>query len=364
MNITDVVIFAGTTPWSTLSLCKVAAEKGMRTFCVCIGHNGSKILKSKFVCKIYDNVCKEKLHLFWKDFFCENVINNKPILFTTTDQSCLIVNENLEFYKSKFVVCIPSPFIVKSFNNKIVADKVARDFGLLVPNSMEIVNENDVEYISRHFSFPIIIKPFEAAEHQRCGFKFKTCATEEELRLIAKDIIIKDYKVICQEFIEGEDKNCKFYIFYRNKDGIVSECMGEKTKQTNGIMTIGTTLYDVQLAEICRKFLSEIKYEGIGGIEFKYYNNRYYFIEMSTRTEGFLPISDMASVSIAEVAISDLTNGIVNSYNKQTDGVIYVDIRRWLSDVYNSRKTVFKNIKEFISFLFSRKRNIVNFYFK
>lgn len=99
--------------------------------------------------------------------------------------------------------------------------------------------------------------------------------------------------------------------------------MGEKTLQTNGIMTIGTVKIDRELAKICREFLARIDYVGIGGMEFKKCNSQYYFIEMSTRTEGFLSISDIANCSIAEAAYNDINHQVVD-WKKRAEKGRYV----------------------------------------
>ena len=79
------------------------------------------------------------------------------------------------------------------------------------------------------------------------------------------------------------------------------------------------------LSIVSREFLNKINYVEIGGIEFKKHNDQYYFIEMSPRTEGFLPISDMAGVLCAKAALEwDLYESTNYADRRQQESVKYV----------------------------------------
>lgn len=120
----DIVIFAGSSPWSVLSLCKMAYKKRVKTYVVCVANDyGSIYSKSKYVYKGYD-VQSNELNTFWNDFFLENKFTEKPILYFTSDSTCLIAERNRDFYESKFELCLPSSFIINSFVDKTKADKV------------------------------------------------------------------------------------------------------------------------------------------------------------------------------------------------------------------------------------------------
>ena len=138
--------------------------------------------------------------------------------------------------------------------------------------------------------------------------------------------------------------------------------MGEKTLQSEGIMTIGTTIYDEKLAKLCRGFIEKIDYVGIGGIEVKYCNGRYYFIEMSTRTEGFVAISDMAGVSLAKAAYLD-KNELLVIGDRQKEGVRYIVPDVWISNRICNKK-FYRLFVETIAVVFCRKTHFVSTFFK
>ena len=106
--------------------------------------------------------------------------------------------------------------------------------------------------------------------------------------------------------------------------------MGVKTLQSppgNGIMAIGETQENPELMRICRDFLSRIDYKGIGGLEFKYFNGKYYFIEMSIRIDGFISISD-SFLPLSLIAYEDAVGILdVAKYELTIRNVKYMDLR-------------------------------------
>lgn len=356
----DIIVLAGSTPWSVLSLCKFAHKNKAKTFVVCVNNGwGKKYGKSKYVYRAYD-VEERGLALFWRNLMGENLFSSKPILYVTNDYVCQIVNDNREFYENYFTPCLASSYIIESFLDKNKASIEASRHGLTVPKTMELYDSGSIEAVSSLFSFPVIVKPVTFKDHSDAGFKTRICETEQELKSFVIPFFEKKIHLQCQEFILGEDKDCVFYQFFRDKNGEIVECMGEKTLQSNGIMTIGTTKFDDTLAKICRTFLNSIDYVGIGGIEFKKHEGKYYFIEMSTRTEGFLPISDMAGVSLANASYMAMNGNRIKPLSQKED-INYVVFISWLLRIFN-KKGIIAVIKDFFKMTFSPKYFFVGSY--
>ena len=354
----DIVVLAGTTAWSVLSLCKAATEHGAKAYCVCVGlSRPMDYSRNKYVTKAY-NVHLENLRQFWEDFFNLHQFQEKPILFAVYDGVCLLVDENRDFYESYFDICLPSSQIVKAFNDKSLAGDVASANGMTVPKTIHIKEASQIDVVCQSFSFPVIVKPTTAKEHGILKFKMKVLENTDEFRCFSNRLLEDQSHFVCQEYIKGEDNKCKFYIFYRNQKGNVVECMGEKTLQDDGIMAIGTTEFDEVLAKSCRLFVEKIDYVGIGGIEVKLHNGKYYFIEMSTRTEGFVAISDMAGVSLSEAAFLD-KNGMAFPDNRQIDGVRYVAPLLFIHNRIH-RKQYFRLFSEVSAIAFDKKAHFVS----
>lgn len=358
----DIVVLAGTTPWSVLSLCKAAKEYGAKTYCVCTGlSRPMDYSRNRYVTESY-NVDKAELFRFWEDFFKIHQFQEKPILFAVYDGACLFVDENRDYYESLFDLCLPSSQIVKTFNDKSLAGDTATANGMTIPKTINVEDTTQIDKVCASFAFPVIVKPTTANEHVKFKFKMKVFENTDEFKLFSNDLLENHCRFICQEYIKGGDADCNFYIFYRSKKGELVECMGEKTLQTNGIMTIGTTKYDEALANLCRAFIEKIDYVGIGGIEVKQCNGKYYFIEMSTRTEGFVAISDMAGVSLANAAYLDNNGGVLPRV-KQLEGVKYVVPSSWISN-RKRNKQYMKLFSEAFNIAFDRRSHFVSCFFK
>ena len=356
----DIIVLAGSTPWSVLSLCKCAFKHKAKAYVVCVKNGwGSKYAKCRYVHKAYD-IQETELDTFWERFFTENTITDFPILYVTSDYVCQIVERNRTFYDEHFDLCMASSYIVKSFIDKNLATIEASKHGLTIPKTQELHSEADVDKVCSSFTFPVIVKPVTFMDHSKAGFKTQICYTKQQLKEFVPQHLADEINLQCQEYIEGEDKDCVFYQFYRDQDGNITECMGEKTLQTTGIMTIGTTKYDTHLSKMCRDFLQDIDYIGIGGIEFKRYNGKFYFIEMSTRTEGFLPISDMAQVSLSEISYLSL-NKCLSDIPKQRDEVEYVVMKPWILDSLNKHRYI-RWFCNFIKRVLSSDSYFVDFY--
>lgn len=333
----DAVVLAGSTPWSVLSLCKCAAKHKTKAYVVCFQNGwGRRYAHSRYVYKAYDVQEQDEVS-FWTQFFRENTFKEQPVLYVTSDYVCQIVNRNRAYYESHFDLCVASSYILDSFINKNMAGKEAEKHGLTVPKTQELHNDEDEQKVVATFQFPVIVKPVTFRDHSLANFKTRICETPNSFLTFVSQFHNVDVHLQCQEYVKGGDSDCWFYQFYRNKSGEIVESMGVKTLQSNGIMTIGTTQYDEKLAALSRAFLNSIDYVGIGGIEYKRYEGQDYFIEMSTRTEGFLAISDMSGVSLAEAALLN-KSGLKMNLRPQKEGIKYVVFLPWLVNVFYHNK--------------------------
>lgn len=352
------IVLAGTTMGSVLSLCKNTYKCGAEVNVICFNEKFTSYYKaSRYINEVY-HVQSSMLLPFCRQLVLEKNFSIKPILYTTTDEQCLLVSQNRDEFVKIFDLCLPSDEIVKGYNKKGFAEYLAEKQGILVPKSKVIVSFDDISNILKGFSFPVIVKP--VSSEVNVGYKFKIL-DKESFEYLFGDNKNCNSNVLCQEYIPGEDKDYKFYIFYRDEVGNILECMGSKTKQTNGIMTVGTTELDGVLSGTCKSFLNSINYVGIGGLEFKKYKNAYYFIEMSTRPEGFLPIADMAGVSLSEASYKCMNNLTVDFNKKQKENIQYFVLLSILVEYFNKFKffSMFKSI--FICFL-SKKRYCVELF--
>lgn len=333
--------------------------------------NGDKEVKfvlqaSKFIDEIVNiNYSDSNDFLYnMKKWTLQKGFLQKPIVFFATDSSCYIVNINRSWFEKHYELVLPSSNIVTTYTQKGRAEKDAQNNGLLIPRSEVIKDEADANFIYNNFDFPVIIKPISSYDSNKAPFKtIKLCKDvfyETQIKLIEQG-----YEVICQEFIPGDDSKSFFYLFHRTRRGEVFYVLGRKVIQCPpeaGIMAKGIVEENQVLNEICTNFLNKIDYKGIGGIEFKEFNGKFYFIEMSTRLEGFFKIASLANLPLGKIAYEDLSNmNYKDNYNIKI-GTEYIDFVP-LVVTYQQKRKYGLLLRDLILLLFFNKRKL-NIYSK
>lgn len=335
IEVPDIVITVGTAVGSSLALVEAITTKiGCKAYILCTDEKASKILsKSKFI----EEVCfikgeSEEVYIASiKKWYKEKNFSIIPILYFSTDTSCFYIDKHRDWFEHRFKLCLPSSDIIRKFTNKGIAEPEALKHGLIIPKSLFVNSEKKIEEVIRNFKFPLILKPQATYLKNNIDFKIKVIEDQKDFVRIAQNYIDSEKFFLCQEFIPGGNDCSYYYLFYRSKTGFIKENIGKKTLQSTpngGIMLKGKSEFNKDLSLICQNFLESINYEGIGGIEFKKYNNKFYFIEMSVRLEGFFKINEISKSHISLTSYYDLVekifipNGVLKS--KQIDGYIYM----------------------------------------
>lgn len=330
----DIVITAGTAAGSVLALAEaITAKIGCKAYILCTDEITSKILSSsKFIEEVFliKKIDEESYIGSIKQWRETKAFEVLPILYFTTDTSCYYVDNYRGWFEQNFKVCLPSSHIIKSFTQKGLAEPEAFKNGLIIPKTLVIKNKVDISIVVQEFIFPVILKPQATYLKNSIPFKIKVIKDKEEFLIIATNYVDSERVFLCQEFIPGGNDSSFYYLFYRGKNGEIIENIGKKILQSTpngGIMLKGKSEFNEELSKICKRFLENINYQGIGGIEFKQYNNNFYFIEMSVRLEGFFKISEISNSPISLVSYYDLTQGTISKEllgTKQKDGYIYM----------------------------------------
>lgn len=359
----DVVVFITEVVGSVLSLCKtLKMNKQVVTHVVSLNCDYDWVLRSS---RYVDNAKRlnastaDDFLNSIKDWYAENAFSTPPILFLTDDILCLWVNEKRDWFSNNFSLTLPSGEIVESFNFKGKAELEASKHGLLTPKTSFLSHVDDLDVVLTEFSFPVILKPSSAEMLTGIEFKKTKILEFEGFYSYSKKLIDNGASFVCQEFIPGEEGNSFFFLFYRCADGNIYSKIGRKKLQcppNRGIMAVGITEYNEDIDNMSRKFLSSINYVGVGGIEYKKYQDKYYFIEMSTRLEGFFQLAEISGISLSEVAYCDIMYSTMsgNLPLEQIENVLYVDIVHYFLAMFNSRKYI-ESVLRFFAFCLNRR---------
>lgn len=353
----DIVITAGSAVGSVLALAtSIRSKINCRVFVICTDLRTSKIIgASKFVDEVI--FIKQNTELEYinsiKEWWASTSFDDKPIFYFTNDSSCYFVDNHREWFESKFELCLPSSNIIQTFTEKGKAEVKAQEAGLFVPKTQIINNAADIDRVVDEFVFPVILKPRATYLKNTINFKTKIIENKENFTALVLKLIVDSNTLLCQEFIPGGEQSSFYYLFFRTKEGLIYENMGRKVLQAppeGGIMAKGLVEYNSVLAEISKEFLNEINYIGIGGIEYKKHNKRFYFIEMSVRLEGFFKIAEISGTPLAVFSyyhFSDLQSKIEELEPiEQENDIIYTDIIITLITRLNSKKylSVFNDV--------------------
>ena len=331
----NIVIAANTAVGSTLALADAIVNKiDCKVYVLCTDRITSRIFtSSRFINEVvYINARSEQEYIDEvQNWHKDANFKEKPIMYFTTDTTCFYVDNNRAWFETNFELCLPSSDIIQTFTHKGLAEIKAAESGLVVPQTRVIKSSEDIAIVLSEFQFPIILKPRATYLKDGIDFKIKVIKDKNEFSNFVTQQIESNSSLLCQEFVPGGNDASYYYLFYRSKDGNIFESIGRKTLQSTpygGIMLKGISEFNQELSVICKDFLCVIDYQGIGGIEFKKYNGKFYFIEMSVRLEGFFKISEIAKTPLSLISYYDLVackipSGLSDA--KQQDGYMYID---------------------------------------
>lgn len=361
----DIIITVGSAIGSPLELARsIRREVECKVYILCTNKKVAKIIStSLFVdeVKLISSANEEEYVQNIKDWYESKSFNEKPILYFTYDTACFYINNNREWFEERFKICLPSTDIIKTFTQKGLAEKEATYAGLDVPKTKVLEHLDDTKLIVEEFNFPVILKPRATYLNKDIKFKLKVISEKDKFLDFSSEVLKNGESLLCQEFIPGGDDVSYYYLFYRANDGSIIENIGRKTLQSTpngGIMAKGIVEYNTELATISRGFLNKIDYKGIGGLEYKKYQEKYFFIEMNTRVEAILEIAEISNSPLSLASYYDLTDNkealqkAISS--KQNDGYTYIDLIPTITARIKSHK-YFKLIGDLLTIVFDKK---------
>src|SRR5699024_10031298 len=199
----------------------------------------------------------------------KNDFSYKSVVFTTSDTIAKLVDDNKKILERTCII----PKIkskdrsLEQFLDKSYTNKIARESGLDVPNSMIIDLENYSLDIFSNIKYPCIIKPVCSFEGQKSDIrKFNN---KNDL-LSYLEILKEDYKnVMIQDYIDGVDSKMVGLVGFVAQNGEVF-ITGIMNKAREYPLNTGSTSYgafsenkfNLDLNRV-KEFISKTEYRGI-----------------------------------------------------------------------------------------------------
>lgn len=293
--------------------------------------------------------------LEWAD---RQEFSEKPLLFPLTDKMCTLTADHRMLLAKEFDIAMPNNEVLLNMLDKTKANRLAKEYGLEVPLAGNADSKEELAKLTEEISLPAIVKPTWWRRRGMRNFRAELCDTKNQLLTVGIGLIDKGASILVQEYIPGGDDTVEVYMFYRSRDGrTIHGCSGHKIRQIPpgvGSMASGQAVLLPHIVEMSNAFLEKIDYRGLGGIEYKRYRDKSYFIEMSVRPEGFHILAIKAGVDLPWLAYSDMAFGKINRERISQKEAYYITTDAYVSLWRRYRKQI-PVLREMFTFFFTGK---------
>ena len=217
------------------------------------------------------------------------------------------LSENASFAKMlddhKLTFIGPKYNHIEMMGDKIQAKKIMEQYGVpTVPGSDgEIVSEKDALIISQKIGFPVLLKAsaggggrgMQVVHNENELKKALPIIKQEALSFFGNDAIYIEkfidsprhieVQVICDNhgnYLHLHERDCSVQ---RRNQKVIEEALAPQINQEK----------KDKLFKICIDAMQQMKYLGLGTLEFLYSDGEFYFMEMNTRLQVEHPITEM-----------------------------------------------------------------------
>lgn len=238
-------------------------------------------------------------------------MGQKPVLILTDDRAVETVSKFRDELSEDFLFHMPSADRVDQLADKTLFHSLAEQAGLPVPRSTIISNSSDIEKLT-NLTFPVVIKPANkslALNGQVAGTS--RAETLEIGRELAKEMLAQAGSLIAQEWIVGPDTEIYFTLFVCDANSQLTALFSGRKVVCNP-PNVGNTAVCVsadehadELKAHTEKFISLVRYQGIGSMEYKRdtRTGRFTIVEPTVgRTDWQEEIATLCGVNIPLIA--------------------------------------------------------------
>src|ERR1700755_1990224 len=196
----------------------------------------------------------------------------------------------------------PKPEHIRIMGDKIEAKRTAKRLGIpVVPGSEGGVGpDDDAMAIAKAIGFPVLVK----ASAGGGGRGMKVAQTEADLALALSTAsneakaAFGDGAVYLEKYL-GKPRHIEIQILGDGRGGAIHlgerDCSLQRRHQKvweEGPSPVLAAAARAKIGETCAKAMREMKYLGVGTIEFLFEDGEFYFIEMNTRIQVEHPVTE------------------------------------------------------------------------
>jgi len=237
--------------------------------------------------------------------------------------------------------------VVESVLTKNGLHKVADQFGIPTAKVYPANSLLEVEEIASILAYPVILKPVFSPSWLREEIvsitkqnaidgtaKVALCTDAACLLEMYKKISAYDPKMIIEEVIPGDDHNLLYFCFYLDRHShplVTFAGIKERVLPVGfGSATCVRSCHDPMLEEISLRLLSQVKYQGCGGVEFKSdpRDGIYKLIEFNARLGMWDSFGARCGVDIPFISYCDTLGLPIPEMNTYRENVLWIDLQR------------------------------------
>jgi D-aspartate ligase len=280
-----------------------------------------------------------------------------PVLIPTADKFVLPLNDYADELSKYFYFTMPKDGVLRKLTSKRYCYELAVKYGYPAPKTCFVKDSSELENFVKDVEFPCILKP-EFPESWRSGFLEEFCEGAKVIivnsanELFSKYNVIKKYddRVIVQEIIQGDDSNLHYFISYLDRN---QNCIGSFTgiKERIAPVHFGSAsyvdlVYNRELEEMTIKWLKDMKFWGISGVEVKkdIRDSKYKLIEVNPRFGLWDEIGNKFGIDVAMMSYNELLGKPLVPVKVTKTNIRWISIHR---DIRASAEYVSKGIIPF-----------------
>lgn len=208
----------------------------------------------------------------------------RPIVYTTSDSSAALIDENYNRLKSRFITFNANATQggVSQYIDKSHSFPLAEECGMNVIRSWKILPNDD---IPTEIPFPCLVKGNRSVETSKADMA--VCYNRDELlahrrpdiSYLIQPFLKKEYEldIVCLSLDHGN------HIII---PAVVRKIREELYRQSDYIRLDAVSDYPKLNLDAMRRFIRAIGYEGLCSIEFLYAQDKYFFLEINLRNDG------------------------------------------------------------------------------
>lgn len=288
---THKVIIIGIDHHNTLGVIRSLGECGVKSYLILEDQpKTSFVNKSKYLEKcillVNNSIVDTLLYNFKGEIY-------KPVIICTTDSSIDAIDLHYDQLK-EFFVCpnAGSQGGIHQLLNKEYTIKIAERCGIRIPMSISLSKDDD---IPQNLMYPCYIKAIDSI----CGSKADSCLCYNDKEI--KSALSKKIGYQVQEYIEKDTELLINGVALEHGNKSYFPLVIEKIRQYPS--NVGACTYckvdsidNYQYIDVLsiKKFIKEIRYEGVFSIEFLVKGGKTYFLEINLRNDGTAYIPTIA----------------------------------------------------------------------